>query len=98
MLRFGRIQSEFQNKHRDEMGENSHALRNNRYLMPTYENDPLLTGFEEEDDEEDTQLSDTEANSRYLSQVMTESLALSDAALTAAAGHHPLAQEIPNAS
>ncbi|KAI8081889.1 uncharacterized protein B0P05DRAFT_538492 [Gilbertella persicaria] len=50
-----------------------------RYLIPTYENDPLLTGFEQDNEEdEDDALSDDEANKKYLHQVMEESLILSD--------------------
>lgn len=50
-----------------------------RYLIPTYENDPLLTGFEQdsEDEDEDMALSDTEANKKYLHQVMERSLSIS---------------------
>jgi hypothetical protein len=51
-----------------------------RYLIPTYENDPLLTGFEdnEEDEEDDMALSDDEANKKYLHQVMERSLSISE--------------------
>ncbi|KAI7894529.1 uncharacterized protein EV154DRAFT_498083 [Mucor mucedo] len=48
-----------------------------RFLIPTYENDPLLTGFEEDGEEiEDMGLSDNEANKKYLYQAM-ESLSIS---------------------
>ncbi|CEP14921.1 hypothetical protein [Parasitella parasitica] len=51
-----------------------------RYLIPTYENDPLLTGFEQdnEEDELDMALSDDEANKKYLHQVMERSLSISE--------------------
>ncbi|KAG1087323.1 hypothetical protein G6F42_020650 [Rhizopus arrhizus] len=51
-----------------------------RYLIPTYENDPLLTGFEQDsdEDEEDMALSDDEANKKYLHQVMERSLSISE--------------------
>lgn len=53
-----------------------------RYLIPTYENDPLLTGFEDNDDNEeeqdDMELSDNEANKKYLHQVMERSLSISE--------------------
>ncbi|CAO3653389.1 unnamed protein product [Cunninghamella echinulata] len=48
-----------------------------RYLLPTYENDPLLTGFDDEEDddlEDDLLLPDDEANKKYLSKVMSLSL------------------------
>ncbi|KAI9478839.1 MAG: hypothetical protein EXX96DRAFT_595937 [Benjaminiella poitrasii] len=43
-----------------------------RFLIPTYENDPLLTGFEEEneEDDDDLELSETEANKKYHHQAM----------------------------
>ena len=50
-----------------------------RYLIPTYENDPLLTGFDQDnEDDEDMALPDDEANKKYLHQVMEESLHISD--------------------
>lgn len=51
-----------------------------RFLIPTYENDPLLTGFEDDNDEEDEDmaLSDDEANKKYLHQVMERSLSISE--------------------
>ncbi|KAI8362636.1 hypothetical protein BD560DRAFT_333987 [Blakeslea trispora] len=51
-----------------------------RYLIPTYENDPLLTGFEQDNEEEDEDMAlpDDEANKKYLHQVMEESLHISD--------------------
>lgn len=50
-----------------------------RYLLPTYENDPILTGFEDDKEfEDDVRLPDDEANRKYLSEVMSESLAISD--------------------
>jgi hypothetical protein len=49
-----------------------------RYLIPTYENDPLLTGFEQDSDDEDMALSDTEANKKYLHEVMERSLSISE--------------------
>ncbi|KAG0189346.1 hypothetical protein DFQ28_003514 [Apophysomyces sp. BC1034] len=51
-----------------------------RYLLPTYENDPLLTGFdnEESDVEADLQLPDDEANRRFMSMVISTSLEKSD--------------------
>jgi hypothetical protein len=51
-----------------------------RFLIPTYENDPLLTGFEDGNDEEDEDmaLSDDEANKKYLHQVMERSLSISE--------------------
>lgn len=52
-----------------------------KYLIPTYENDPLLTGFEENDDDEEDDLdllSDDEANKKYLHQVMERSLSISE--------------------
>ncbi|KAI8640574.1 hypothetical protein BD408DRAFT_347794 [Parasitella parasitica] len=51
-----------------------------RYLIPTYENDPLLTGFEQDDEEDelDMALSDDEANKKYLHQVMERSLSISE--------------------
>ncbi|KAI9258366.1 hypothetical protein EDC94DRAFT_613560 [Helicostylum pulchrum] len=49
-----------------------------KYLIPTYENDPLLTGFEEGEDEDgDAELSDDEANKKYLYQAMEKSLSIS---------------------
>lgn len=48
-----------------------------RFLIPTYENDPLLTGFEEDEEEEDMGLSDDEANKKYLYQAMESSLSIS---------------------
>ncbi|KAI8971617.1 hypothetical protein BDF20DRAFT_885356 [Mycotypha africana] len=54
-----------------------------QFMIPTYENDPLLTGFEEENEEDeadDKNLNDEEANKRYLHQVMQKSLSLSDGA------------------
>ena len=56
-----------------------------KYLMPTYENDPLLTGFEEDDnnlEEEDLlEISEAEANNKFLHQVMEKSLSISDDAI-----------------
>lgn len=56
-----------------------------KYLMPTYENDPLLTGFEEDDnnlEEEDLlEISEAEANKKFLHQVMEKSLSISDDAI-----------------
>jgi hypothetical protein len=50
-----------------------------RFLIPTYENDPLLTGFEDDnEDDEDLALSDDEANKKYLHQVMERSLSISE--------------------
>jgi hypothetical protein len=52
-----------------------------KYLIPTYENDPLLTGFEQDDNEEDDddmELSDDEANKKYLYKVMERSLSISE--------------------
>lgn len=51
-----------------------------KYLIPTYENDPLLTGFEEDDEEEEGDnpaLSDDEANKQYLYEAMEKSLSIS---------------------
>lgn len=50
-------------------------------MLPIYENDPLLTGFEDEDEsdmENDLLLSDDEANKKYMSKVMNLSLEQSD--------------------
>lgn len=50
-----------------------------KYLIPTYDNDPLLTGFEQdEEDEDDMSLPDEEANKKYLHQVMERSLSISE--------------------
>ncbi|CAO3587958.1 unnamed protein product [Absidia cylindrospora] len=52
-----------------------------RYMLPIYENDPLLTGFDDEDEsdmENDLLLSDDEANKKYMSKVMNLSLEQSD--------------------
>ncbi|KAF7724593.1 hypothetical protein EC973_000901 [Apophysomyces ossiformis] len=51
-----------------------------RYLLPTYENDPLLTGFDDDgsDIEADLQLSDDEANRKFLSMVISTSLEQAD--------------------
>lgn len=50
-----------------------------KYLIPTYDNDPLLTGFEEDEDEDedDMTLPDDEANKKFLHQVMERSLSIS---------------------
>ncbi|ORX61873.1 hypothetical protein DM01DRAFT_1331343 [Hesseltinella vesiculosa] len=43
-----------------------------RYMLPIYENDPLLTGFDDDDEsdvEKDLLLSDDEANRKYVQQV-----------------------------
>lgn len=52
-----------------------------KYLIPTYENDPLLTGFEQEDEEgeedDNLLLSDDEANKKYLYQAMERSISIS---------------------
>ncbi|KAI8066748.1 hypothetical protein BC940DRAFT_302197 [Gongronella butleri] len=43
-----------------------------RYMLPIYENDPLLTGFDDDDEsdvEKDLLLSDDEANRKYVNQV-----------------------------
>ncbi|KAI8992423.1 hypothetical protein BDB01DRAFT_716824 [Pilobolus umbonatus] len=50
-----------------------------RYLLPTYENDPLLTGFEDDgENDADMNLSDSEANMKYMNEVMKRSLHISD--------------------
>ncbi|KAI8394224.1 uncharacterized protein BYT42DRAFT_487161 [Radiomyces spectabilis] len=45
-----------------------------KYLLPTYENDPLLTGVddEESDVDEDLRLSDRDANRKFSSQILKE--------------------------
>ncbi|KAI7901828.1 uncharacterized protein BX663DRAFT_512541 [Cokeromyces recurvatus] len=53
-----------------------------RFLIPTYENDPLLTGFEEEEneeeEEEDLKVPDIESKKKYLHQMMEKSLSVSE--------------------
>ncbi|KAI9030667.1 hypothetical protein CLU79DRAFT_694655 [Phycomyces nitens] len=51
-----------------------------KYLLPTYDNDPLLTGFgdEESDVDEDLDMPDDEANKKFMSLVRTEALEASE--------------------
>ncbi|KAI8877085.1 hypothetical protein K501DRAFT_230806 [Backusella circina FSU 941] len=55
-----------------------------KYLLPTYDNDPLLTGLDDDEDQEidnDVSLTDAEANKMYLDKVMERSLSISDNAI-----------------
>lgn len=55
-----------------------------KYLLPTYDNDPLLTGLDDDEDQEidnDASLTDAQANKMYLDKVMERSLSISDSAI-----------------
>ncbi|KAI8342331.1 hypothetical protein BC941DRAFT_412470 [Chlamydoabsidia padenii] len=61
--------------------EDADFWKDPRYMLPIYDNDPLLTGFDDEDEsdvEHDLMLSDDEANKKYMSKVMNLSLEQSD--------------------
>ncbi|ORE09300.1 hypothetical protein BCV72DRAFT_66514 [Rhizopus microsporus var. microsporus] len=71
-----------ENKCITKLSTDAEFWKDPKYLMPTYENDPLLTGFEEDDnnlEEEDLlEISEAEANKKFLHQVMEKSLSISD--------------------
>ncbi|KAI8100144.1 uncharacterized protein BX664DRAFT_322990 [Halteromyces radiatus] len=63
------------------VSEDAEFWKDPRYMLPIYENDPLLTGFDDDDEsdvEKDLMLSDDEANKKYMSKVMSLSLEQSD--------------------
>lgn len=74
-----------ENKCITKLSTDAEFWKDPKYLMPTYENDPLLTGFEEDDnnlEEEDLlEISEAEANKKFLHQVMEKSLSISDDAI-----------------
>jgi hypothetical protein len=70
MPSFGRIQSKDDEMHRLGFLIVTNYICHYRYLLPTYESDPLLTAIDDGEDNDDTDINlpDAEANQKYLQQ------------------------------